>query len=371
MNNTATAKGGFSANDLKKIFPIIRKNWWIVIVIAAVAFFIGYFYVFKLDKVYSSRCSLLLQTNDDYNAGSVISDNTQGSKYYGSVAKTFVDNSNEIRVLESPDLIEKALSRLDFDVSYFLVGRIRTTEVYSGVPFSIKLIALNDALYEQLIKFRILSATDYEMTISLNDQPVIIRGVFNEELDNPQIGGILVTAKSNISSALGKNENQANYLVQPHRLRDLTSSFLSSLTVENPNYTNVLVLHCQDVFVDRANKFLDTLSQVYIENSLESRLELNKNTLFYIDRELEEVTNILDHIEDTLQDFREKNSVIDIDKQSDQYFDRYNGYEDKKKAIGLEQKSLDDLEHYIIEDKDPTFMPSSVYILEGDNFQVS
>jgi tyrosine-protein kinase Etk/Wzc len=368
MKNTPTPKGGFSISDLQKIIPIIRKNWWLVVLFGLLSYGIGAFYVFKLDKVYAASTSLLLKTNDDYNAGSVISDNT---KFYGNTYKTFVDNSNEIRVIMSQDLIEKALSRLDFDVSYFLVGRLRTTEVYSGVPFSFKLLALNEKLYEQKIKFKIISISQYEITFTLDDKEVTVNGKFNEELDNPQIGGILVTSKKSIANALKPGQNQANYLIQPHRVLDLTRKFLAALTVENPDYTNVLKLTMKDVLIERATKFLDTLSQVYIENSLTSRLEINKSTLFYIDRQMEEVTDILDNIEDTLQNFREKNSVIDLDAQSAQYFQRFNSYGDTKKGIEMQQLSLNDLEHYIREDKDPSFLPPSVYILENDRFQVS
>ncbi|MDQ3108677.1 MAG: Wzz/FepE/Etk N-terminal domain-containing protein, partial [Bacteroidota bacterium] len=75
-----TPKGGFSLNDLQKIIPIIRRNWWIVVLLAGVGYLLGAFYVYKLDKVYASSTSLLLKSNEDYNPGSVISDN---SKFYG------------------------------------------------------------------------------------------------------------------------------------------------------------------------------------------------------------------------------------------------------------------------------------------------
>ncbi len=146
MKKNIAPKGGFSLNDIKKILPMIRKNWWIVLLFGGIFYVIGSFYVYKLDKVYASSSSLLLKANEDYNPGSVISDN---GRFYGNASKTFVDNSNEIRILQSHDLVEKALLRLDFDISYYLVGRVRTTEVYAGVPFSIKPYVLNNGLYEQ------------------------------------------------------------------------------------------------------------------------------------------------------------------------------------------------------------------------------
>ncbi|MEO5642605.1 MAG: polysaccharide biosynthesis tyrosine autokinase [Bacteroidia bacterium] len=367
MKNNIAPKGGFSLNDIKKILPMIRKNWWIVVLFGAVAYLIGAFYVYKLDKIYASSSSLLLKSNEDYNPGSVISDN---SRFYGNASKTFVDNSNEIRILQSHDLIEKALSRLDFDVSYFLVGRVRTTEVYAGVPFSIKPYVLNAALYEQKIKFRIISEVEYELKYILDDKELTIVGKFDEEFQNPHMR-ILVSRRKNIAGMALMAKNQANYIIQPHRLTDLTKIFLANLQVENPDYTNVLKLTLRDVLPERSTKFLDTLAAVYIENSLISRQELNQSTLYFIERQMDDVSDILDNIEDTLQDYREKNSVIDLDRQSDQYFDKYSAFEGRQKTLELQLKSLDDLEHYIIEDKDPTFLPPSAYILENDQFQVA
>lgn len=360
-------KGGFNLADLQKIYSLIRKNWWIVAIFAGISYGIGYLYVYKLEKVYASGTQLLLKSNDEFNSGSVIGDNSGG--FYGNTYKTYIDNSNEIRVIKSQDLIEATLRRLDFDVSYYLVGRLKTEEVFSGVPFSFKPIVLNPALYEQMISFRIISAEEYELEYTFNAQKEKIQGKFNQELSHPNMK-ILVSRKPNFS-VKSLQGNEANYMVQPHRMSDLTKSFLSRLDVQNPQYTNVLQITLQDVLPERANRFLDTLSQVYIENSLQSRFEVNTNTLYYIDRQMDEVSSFLDDIEDSLQNYRQSNEVIDLDKQADQYFNKYSRYDDQKRQIELQQMALNDLEHYVIEDKDPVFLPPSTYLLPDDYFQTS
>lgn len=361
-----SGKGGFSLSDLQKIFSIVRKNWWIVIILGGISLGLGYLYVYKQEKIYVSSTQLLLKNNEEYSSGSLIGDN---SGFYGNTYKTFIDNSNEIRVLESQDLIEKVLQRLDFDVSYYLVGRLRTTEVYSGVPFSVHLKAMNPQLYEQQISFKILSFEEYMMEYTFNTQIIQAKGKFNEEFVNPQMH-ILVTRKPSFSNKSFQN-NQSNYLIQPHRTEDLAKSFLSRLQVDNPQYTNVLKISVQDVLPERANRFLDTLSQVYIENSLESRIDINKNTLYYIDKQMDEVSMFLDNIEDSLQLYRQNNKVIDLDRQMDLYFKKYSGYDDQKRSVELQQMALNDLEKYIIEDKDPAFLPPSTYLLPNDEFQTT
>lgn len=364
-SNETLKKRGFDISDLRRIYSLIRKNWWIVVLLALAGYGTGYLYVYKTEKVYSCSTQLLLKNNDEFNQSSVINDPSAG--YYGNMSRTFVDNSNEMRILLSQDIIETTLNRLDFDVSYFLVGRVRTTEVYSGVPFVVKPLVLNPALYEQMISMRIVSATEYELEYVFNDQVEKITAKFDEEFTNSRMR-IVVNRKPALTDA-SNVDGTTRYLIQPHRISDMAKVCLSRLSVENPQYTNVIKLSYQDVIPERGTRFLDTLSQVYVENSLKQRIAVNQNTLYYILRQMDEVSDILDNIEDTLEVFRRTNNVIDLDRQGDLYFDKYSHYDDVKRNIAMQQLSLDDLERYIIEDSDPSFLPPSAYLLPGDEFQ--
>ena len=358
-------KRGFDVGDLRRIYALIRKNWWIAALLGGLGYGIAYLYVFKTEKVFSCSTQLLLKQNDEFTQSSVISD--PSSVYYGNVTRTYVDNSNEMRILLSQDLIEATLFRLDFDISYYLVGRVRTTEVYSGVPFRIRPIFLNPALYEQMMTFRMVSYDQYELTYTINEQVQTVTGSFDQEFTNTHMK-ILVTRKPSFTPGM-KVDGTTIYMVQPHRVSDLAKVCLAKMSIENPQYTNVLKVSFQDVLTDRAVRFLDTLSAVYIENSLKSRVEINKNTLYYIDRQMEEVSGMLDNIEDSLEKFRRSNDVIDLDRQGELYFNSYTHYDDQKRVISLQQMALDDLEKYIIEDKDPSFLPPSAYLLATDEFE--
>jgi capsular exopolysaccharide synthesis family protein len=351
---------GFSIRDLLKFLPYIRKNWWVVVLFGVLAFFIGELYIYKLDRVYAVSTQLLLKQNDDYTSGDLITGTN--SKYFGNAYGTYVDNSNEIRVIQSHDLVEKALDKLNFDVSYYLVGRLKTTEVYSGIPFTVTVSTLNPDLYEQEIKFKELDNKRYELDYVIGGQSHSSTGVYGEELLDQYMS--LKVVKRNV--VIGPD---ANYMIKPHNKTVLAQSILSNLKVENPDYTNVLLITYSDQLTERAKRFLDTLSSVYMENSLESRLEMNENTVFYIDRQMEEVVNILNSIEDSLVKYRRENSVIDLPKQSDQYFSGYSDNLQKKKSLEFELRTLDDLKDYVISNRDPAFLPPDAYKLPGDDFQ--
>lgn len=368
MKERTKPKSGpvLTSADISRIFRIVRKNWLIVAGLGLIAWGIGYLYAYKQSDIFSASTQILLKSNDNFNSGSVITDN---SGYYGNTYKTYIDNSNEIRIIRSQDMIERTLRRLDFDISYYLIGRIRTTEVYGGVPFSVKLVDINNRLYETQIRFKALNYNDYQLSYTLDDKPITVKGSFGVELNENDLH-LIINRKPSFSRRLVADGKMGEYFIQPHRIESLSASYLQRLNVENPEYTNVLKITLQDVIPQRAVKFLDTLSQVYIENSLNSRIEVNQNTLFFIERQMNEVENILDNIEDSLQRFKEVNSVLDINREGEEYFKKVVDYDNRSNTIDLQLDGLDSLENYARNTKDPAFLPPSAYIISDDQFEV-
>ena len=91
-----------SDGDLKSIWRIVIKNWYIPILVTPIFFLVGYFYIYKLTNVYQASVELL-KKNDSYYKGNLISDQGAGG-FYGT-SKSYIDNSNEIRILKSLSIL--------------------------------------------------------------------------------------------------------------------------------------------------------------------------------------------------------------------------------------------------------------------------
>ncbi|MBK6835985.1 MAG: hypothetical protein IPG89_17655 [Bacteroidetes bacterium] len=52
----------------------------------------------------------------------------------------YVDNTNETKIIQSYDLLSKVIDKIKdkIQVSYFIVGKVRTTEYFTGMPFTVK-----------------------------------------------------------------------------------------------------------------------------------------------------------------------------------------------------------------------------------------
>jgi capsular polysaccharide biosynthesis protein len=102
-------------NDFKLIWRVIAKNWYIPVIIVPIFFLLGYFYVYKIENVYEASVELL-KSNDTYYEKSLITDNADMS-----AAKSFIDNSNEIRIVKSYDLMKETVDKIKKSIAGFLL----------------------------------------------------------------------------------------------------------------------------------------------------------------------------------------------------------------------------------------------------------
>ena len=96
-------------NDLKVIWRVFTGNWYIPILLVSIFYVIGYFYVYKLTNIYQASVELL-KSNDTYYKENLITDNS----FYGGT-QSFIDNSNEMRIIKSFDLMKETVVILTSD----------------------------------------------------------------------------------------------------------------------------------------------------------------------------------------------------------------------------------------------------------------
>lgn len=363
MNNSKSANTSavVDFDDFKIYGRIFLRNWYLIFILPVVAYFAAVLYSYKLVDVYAASTQILLKSNDQYNPSSIITDGG-GFNYKG-----YVDNTNETRVIKSYDLIKEAINRLDLGVSYFVVGRVKTEEMFESPPFSLEVFSMNPILYEQMMRFRVLNMNEFEVTYRKGSLDITKKGRFDKEFIDTDFR-FLFKNRGKITKETISLIKETEYKVQIHNKDNLIRKFQSGLSVTNPEFTNILQVTVEDFVPARAVLFLDTLSKVYIENSIKTRYDINANTIKYIERQMDEVTLVLNGIEDTMQDFKESRAILDINREQEDYFNKLSNFDGQKSGLVLQLQTLDDLEAYIIEDKDPTFLPPSIYVLANDGF---
>lgn len=355
-----------NVDDLKLIWKIISKNWYLPILIIPVFYLLGFFYTYKLTNVFSASVELL-KSNDTYYKNNLITDNS----FYGATGQSYIDNSNEIRIIKSFDLMKKTIEKLKdrLQISYYFVGRVRTTEQFGAMPFSVKINNINPELYEQSIDFRIIDYQSYEIQYLSKGNLNKLKGEFGTELINLDFN-LLIDRSGNFNKNTVNVAAESSYQFIVHSDSYLVNKYQSSLQVENPDYTNVLVIKIEDIIPERAVLILDTLSQVYINKSLQDKIDINERTVSFIDKQLDEIKLSLNDIEDTMQSYKSKNAILDIKWEQEDFFKKIAEYDNEKSKLNLKLSAINDLEKYIIEDKDPQFLPPNIFLVDNDKFLI-
>lgn len=349
-------------SDVLNLWRIFRRNFLIIFIIPLLFGLFGYYYTYNMTEFYGAQTQILIKNDETYNYQQNI---YQSLGYY----EAYQNMANQIRVIKSREIIARTLERLDYDVSFFIEGRLKTEEEVDYIPFRVDAFEVNNKKwYNQPIYIDELSHSGIQVHIGEEDQKQSYTIPF---LDTTSLDGLKIFIRP--SRYLANNlygMQEINYYFKIYSKASLVSRYQSRISVENEENTSILSVEIQDELPKRAVQLLDTLTTVYIDYSLESKFKINENTLKFIDRQLDEIIIILSGIEDTLDRYKSNNAILDLPKESEEYFEKMISMDEKKREWKLMLNDLNKLEDYIesLNTQDEKVLPSSYYISEKDDF---
>ena len=348
------------ANDLRYFLRIVTKNWYFVAVALLLSSVLSYLYSYKLPDIYGATTQLLLKDRDVYNYQSEVYKNL-------GYAQAYSDIVNQKRVLTSYDLIDATLNKLDFDISYFIVGRFKTSQVYGTLPFTVQIDLLDQALYERPFDMRIVDIHSFELSYDRKGDLVKRVFLFDQDQQDPDNQFIIKVTRSPFFNATTLPKlTESDYQFVRHSRNNLVKQYKSRISVNNEDFTTILDINVEDEVGLRAKLFLDTLSKEYIRYSLQSEFDINENTLRYIDLQLTEVTAILEMHEDELQDYKQSKDILNLSREENLYFQQLMKFDEQRRNLELVIKSYNSLEDYVRNSSDEKLLPPAIFIANDD-----
>lgn len=347
-----------NTKDIAFVWSLIVENLGLIILIPIFAYAIGYVYTHRLTYYHGAKIQLLLKSNETYDYQDPI---YQGLGAYGM----YMDVQNQIRILQSRDLIAEVVDNVGANTSYFVVGRLKKREVFETLPFKCKADVYNDLIYEAPISVEILDANQYEVKYEINSNPVARVGDFDEKLS---LGDFDLTLSKSYS--YGPNNlnviKSSDYEIVLHSRDYLISKYQSAMTIENLEYTSILEVRIIDELAPRAQMFLDTLSSVYIDVSKRIQIEVNQNTLDNIQKQIDTLVVFIQEKEEELLTFKDDNAILNPEKEEGQYFSQYVEFSREERELLKKESSMLALKKYLQDTKNDHYLPPNFYIEEND-----
>jgi capsular exopolysaccharide synthesis family protein len=352
------------AGDLKSAWKIFSKNWIILLASQVLSYLFAYIYTYDLEYVYSASSQILIKSNDTYDANNTITQGTGVMMYAGYF--DYTQNYNAIRVFKSHDLISDALSNLNLDVAYFIIGRFKTTEVFSDLPFKVKVENIRPELYEAPIFLNILSFDKYEISYKLGQKEFKHVYKFGESALSTNFN-MLVTLNPVVTPKNLFLVQNSKYKFLVHHPNYMIQRVKQSLNCEIPQYTGIIQVMYEDNIPERAVIVLDSLCNVFINYSLRSKLQINERTIEYINKQLDELEKIIQELQGQLQAYRENKAILNLGKEEEIFFNQIIEAEEIKKKLQINIEAYNGVLKMIIDRPDNGETPP-LFFLPDDEF---
>ena len=363
MNNTGGYNfyrpSGTGEADAERIIHKVLANWYWFLPSVIVAIGLAFIYNLYTTPIYEIRSTLLISEDKSDSPLSALYGSREG-KFEGLQFMNNRENIyNQIAILNSTPLVSKTLEELDFEVSYYKLGRAKVTEIYEDAPFR---VIWNKKL-PQVIE------TDFYLTIEPDKKMSIKFAGENAKLYDSKEGRIIKNLpdisfeKQGMS---GTNMNIDNlpfsvlindrfdpeapnkYKFRFHAPESLVNKYKSLLYVTLPDdYSSILHLAVRDFNVNKGIDFLNKLTEVYQIDNLERKNENFNRTIQFIDAQLENISDSLSISANRLETFQSTNKMIDISVQSQQLLTELNELDKELASRETQNKYYKYLQEYI------------------------
>lgn len=353
--------------DFKKLIFNVIRYWRFILVSLIIAMTIAYCYVKITLPIYEVNTTILIKKENS----SFERINNVASGY----DKTY-DIQNEICILQSIQLLERTLGKLDFGISYYSRKTLGFSELYDSSPFRIHLDSSHYQAVEVPYEVYFISQTEYFLTLDAKsialsnllsktvlevpeNKAIKIRGKINQPIKTKNFCFTLVPTNDSILK---------NYVNERLFFKIRTKE---SLLSENFNFkvapyksSSIISISAKGNNINKTIDFLNTLADVFLEKSVEKKLMISDNTIRFIESQLFEVSDSLKYSEDQLQGFQASNKLMNMDYQTQQVFSALDESQRRKAELLVQKKYLQYIQDFIKNSRDikDFITPSAVNI---------
>ena len=376
MQNETTYKPRQNNNeeqtvDIKQLIFLFLNHWYLFLIAAvlalAVAFVINRY---KPNVFQTSGTVLIKDAHSAYDATAIM---TNGS-FSG-----YQNVDNEMAILRSYTLKDRAVRKMNIEVTYMEKGRVATSELYKVSPFTVEF----DRAVPQAVglEYNIVSLGEDKIVLHATSEGYNKYDFILSQITQSSMQKVDVTTECKLGEMVDNGYNRFRIVLNDNyrpgtddnRKLSFWLNSYASLVRQNSSYTvgltskqsSVISVTSSGYNVKKIVDFTNTLMNEYVARGLEKKNVVSENTIEFIDNELEGIQESLSSAESDLKDFREKNDVMNLDVQANQVYNNLRSLEKERAEMGVNVKIYKRLQDYIkvqINDPENLAIPSTMGI---------
>ncbi len=302
--------------DIKKALSRYIQYWPWFLVGIIISLTVGYFYLRYAPVVFESVAKIKIL--DDSKKLNISTDPL--SLLNG---KSNINMDNEIEVLESYRILSQVVNELDLDVSYAVVGKLKTTQIWNA-PFFVTKEFPSDSLQDPI-----------SYTVTVEDSKIILRDGEEHKMEvlpnQASVPSKYFPITVMILNSANLNEHKdTTFKVVISPVKEVVLNLIDEMKVEATNKTSeILTLSLQGENPDRNERILNKIIETFNEDGILDRQLVSKRTVDFTDERIVSLSGELSNIENKKESFQRNNNLSFIEADA--------GMSIQKKSIAEEE----------------------------------
>lgn len=298
--------------NLKSLLNICLKNWKWFIVSTILCVSLAILYLRYAVPEYSATAKIqILEESNQASELSVLDDLDIFSS-----GKAKIEDETEL--LSARDNFIHIVEELDLNIQFFIMGNIKSTEIYQKeeIPFSLNFLSndsiINNAKFDFYIRIHSGTTFGYKE----KEDGAEKKYDFGDKIKS-RIGDIILTPKKELPKY--KNR-ELHVVINPV---EIVADRYRKKTLINPNdkkLSNIINITLTDPIERRAIDVINKLIGVNNENAVSDKKAIADRTTKFINDRITEIYTSLSSVDETAENFKESRGIADLGSQSNVNF---------------------------------------------------
>ncbi|MFN5323910.1 MAG: GumC family protein [Bacteroidota bacterium] len=338
--------------DFRALVNKVTYHWPLFVFVGLVCLLIGNLYLRYTTPLFEANATLMIKGGKKTSYADQVIQEME-------VFKSAASLENEIELLRSGPIIREVVQDLNLHHLYITEGQIRKVDVYSKIPYKLKIDDPQDALRGM----EILLDRHRDGTFSVTLPDGRLRKVKAGSLNKEAWGSWMVYM---VPGRYADWYYDTEVKLKIQDLDYVVSEIVARLSLSQKTQDAALIdLSIQDPVLERATDFLGRLFEVYNKASIEDKNQMAAGTIRFLDERLAIINGEIDSIEQAIQDFRIRNGLTDPQAEMELARAGVQQTMEKTSELGLKMLLIGEFRRSVEAGQLIQFMPSDFGIGDG------
>lgn len=307
-----------NSNHHLKIWSLILKKWSYITTITTISIGLAYLFLYTSNPIYCANASLKL---DDRR--SELSELITIRNIYDRNSKSEAEKT----ILASRNVIGKAITALNYKISFFESHPFRIINLYPAKPLDIQILELSGKNENKvLFKFEPVNRKIFQLSYIWAGKKTIRKFPYNSIIILPGLLFRILTPQKNIPKGCHFKFNDETNLLK---------YIIEKLKIDDNQNTNILKLQFSDPNPFLARDILNAVLHEYQKYDKSQRSAPSKQTSLFIDTLLKKMALMLFRSSSDIQNFKTARGFSDISSSTKEMITRLSDLEKEKRQLSI------------------------------------